>query len=319
MNHSNFEIFERNYLLRQIRYDTQIAYLERNFNQLLIQAINRISCLQNLDRFKKLDDRQWEQVRRNKIIQDLYVAQQSLSQKIYNNFDTLKKTKTKSSSLHVKYFRIQRLFVIIIRIEERSLFKAMRQKYDKQISIDNIERQLNDAIIKTNISLIIQERSQFAFLKRSRIKETLFFEKSSMLFLERNSNWRILFINDLIALCERCERCISNKRCENRNIKSESDESKKKKFTTFELYFVRCKSYQCLFCLSNVDLTNDDRRHDFVIRYSLKRHLQRYYVKRLQRSNDIYCSHSHVNCVELIFKDSRYFKNYVVRVHFVKM
>jgi coenzyme F420-reducing hydrogenase alpha subunit len=123
----------------------------------------------------------------------------------------------------------------------------------------------------------------------------------------------------LIALCERRERCTSSKRYEDQNIKSESDKLKEKKFATFELYFVRYKSYQCFFYLNSVNLANDNRRHNFVIRYSLKRHLQRCYAKRLQRSNDIYCSHSYVNCVELIFKDLKHFKNYVAQVHFVEM
>jgi len=41
----------------------------------------------------------------------------------------------------------------------------MRQKYDKQILINNIERQLSDAIVRINILLTIYERSQLAFLK----------------------------------------------------------------------------------------------------------------------------------------------------------
>ncbi len=242
-----------------------------------------------------------------------------MSQEIYDSFDTLKEAKAKSSSLHVEYLRIQRLLVAIIRVEERSLLKATRQKYDRQAPIDNIERQLSGAIVRIDTPLTIHERSQLAFLERSQIEEALFFEKSSMLLFERGSNWRVSFINDLIALCGRRERCTLSKRREGQNTKSESDESKEKKFATFELYPVRCRSYQCLFYLGSVDLANDDRRHDFVTRYSLRRHLQRCHAKRLQRSNDIYCPHPHANCVGLIFKDSRHFKNHVVRVHFVEM
>jgi len=160
---------------------------------------------------------------------------------------------------------------------------------------------------------------QLIFLKRSRIEKILFFEKLSILFFERDSNWRILFINDLIALCRRRERCISSKCRENRNIKSKNNKSKKKKSATFELYSVQYRLYQCLFCLDSVDLADNNCCYNFVICYLFRRHLQRCYIKQLQKSNSIYCLHSYINCIELIFKNSEYFKNYVARIYFVKI
>jgi len=141
----------------------------------------------------------------------------------------------------------------------------------------------------------------------------------SILFLERISNWQILFINDLIALCKRRERCTSSKCREDRNIKSKNNKSKKKKSAIFELYSVQYRSYQYLFCLDSVDLANDDRCYNFATCYSFRRYLQRCYIKQLQKNNSIYCLHFYVNCVELIFKNSRHFKNYVARIHFVKI
>lgn len=63
MNHINFVIFERNYLSRQIRYDNQIVYFDRDFKNLFIQIANRMSRLQNSHRFKKFNDQQKEQMR----------------------------------------------------------------------------------------------------------------------------------------------------------------------------------------------------------------------------------------------------------------
>lgn len=318
MDHTNSEIFERNYLSRQIRYDTQAAYLGRDPNQLLIQAANRMSRLQDPLRPRKLNDGQREQVRRSKIIQDLYVVRQSSSQEIYDSFDTLKEAKSEGSPLYAEYLRIQRLLVSTIRAEERSLLKATRQKYDRQAPIDNIERQLSGAVAKTDIPLPIHKRPQLAFLERSRIGEALFSEKPSML-LERGSNWRVPFISDLIALCGRRERCTPSKRRQSKNTKSQSHKSNEKKPATFETYPLRCGPYQCLFCLGSVDLSDEDRRHDFATRYSLRRHLQRCHAKRLRESTGIYCPHPHANCVGLVFKDGGHFKNHAARVHFVEM
>ncbi len=238
INYINFEIFERSYLLYQICYNIQAVYFKRNLNQLLIQAINCISCLQNLYRSRKLDNRQQEQIKYSKIIQNLYIARQNLSQKIYNSFDTLKKTKTENLSLYTKYFRTQHLLVATICAEERFLLKTIQQKYNRQTLIDNIERQFSSTIVKTDVLLFIYKRFKLVFLKRSRIEEILFFEKLFIFFFERDSNWRVLFINNLIALYRQREYCFLSKRCKNRNIKNKNSKLKKKKSAIFELYFL---------------------------------------------------------------------------------
>lgn len=115
--------------------------------------------MQNLYQSRKFNNRQQKQIKYSKIIQNLYIARQSLSREIYNSFDTLKKTKTKSSSLYIEYLRIQYLFVTTIYIEERSLLKAMQQKYNRQILINNIKQQLSNATISTDVLLIIYKQT----------------------------------------------------------------------------------------------------------------------------------------------------------------
>jgi len=53
----------------------------------------------------------------------------------------------------------------------------MQQKYNKQVSINNIKQQFSSAIIKIYILLTIYKRLQLAFLKRFQIKKIMFFEK----------------------------------------------------------------------------------------------------------------------------------------------
>ena len=309
-------MFERNYLSRQIRYDTQAVYVERDLNFLLIQATNRMSRLQNSLRSKKLNDQQRDQVRHCKIIQNLLVARRRLFDMIYENFDILKKTK--DSSLHAKYLQAQRLLISTIRAEERVLLKRTQKKYDKLILIENIERQLSDATLKSDILSLVRERSQLAFLKRSRVEKILFFEQSSICLHEKSIDWRVQLINDLIALCDRRERRHSITRRETQRLLIESDESKKKSFTS-DSFSLRCRLFQCLFCLENVDLSKEDRRHDYANRFSLRRHLRRCHAKRVREDNEIHCSHSHVECAELMFNDVSHFKNHVAKVHFVEM
>ena len=97
-----------------------------------------MSCLQNFNRLKKLSDEQREQVKYNKIIQNLYIVRKRLSQKIHENLDILKKAQ--NAKIHTEYFHVQRLLVNIIRFEKRFLLKQTQHDYDIQTSIDNIER-----------------------------------------------------------------------------------------------------------------------------------------------------------------------------------
>ena len=135
-----------------------------------------MSRLQNFNRLKRLSDGQREQMKHNKIIQNLYIVRKRLFQKIHESFDILKEAQ--DATIHTKYFHVQRLFVNIICFEERFLLKQAQHDYDKQILIDNIKRQFNDEDFKTKSSSMHFKRSQLTFLKRVRIEETLFFEKS---------------------------------------------------------------------------------------------------------------------------------------------
>ena len=56
MNHINSVIFQRNYLSRMIRYDTQVAYENTTPRTELIQATNRISRRIDPRRLKELTE-----------------------------------------------------------------------------------------------------------------------------------------------------------------------------------------------------------------------------------------------------------------------
>ena len=96
-------------------------------------------------------------MKHNKIIQNLYIARKRLFQKIHESFDILKEAQ--DAKTHTKYFHVQRFLVNTIRFEERSLLKQAQHDYDIQISINNIERQLNDEDFKSKNSSVHLKRS----------------------------------------------------------------------------------------------------------------------------------------------------------------
>ena len=82
MNHINSVIFQRNYLFRIIRYDTQIAYGSTTPRTKLIQAINRISRRIDPRRLKELIEAQSVDIRQKNEIQKLRDRRDELFQRI---------------------------------------------------------------------------------------------------------------------------------------------------------------------------------------------------------------------------------------------
>ena len=68
MNYINSVIFQRNYLSRMIRYDTQAAYENTTPRTELIQAANRISRRIDPRRLKELIEAQNTDIRQKKEI-----------------------------------------------------------------------------------------------------------------------------------------------------------------------------------------------------------------------------------------------------------
>ena len=66
-----------------------------------------------------------------------------------------------------------------------------------------------------------------------------------------------------MILCDRRERRTSIKSNNFQHFDSESDSLQKNKIL-FQSYSLRCESYQCFFCLENVNLMKKNRRYDFA-------------------------------------------------------
>lgn len=71
MDHINSAIFQRNYLSRMIRYDTQAAYGGTTPRTKLIQATNRINRRIDPRRLKELTEAQSVSIRQKEEIQEL--------------------------------------------------------------------------------------------------------------------------------------------------------------------------------------------------------------------------------------------------------
>lgn len=86
IDHTNLIIFQRNYLSRIIRYDTQAIYEGTAPRTKLIQAVNRISRRINPRRLKELIETQSVNIRQEEKIQKLRGRRDKLFQRIRYQF-----------------------------------------------------------------------------------------------------------------------------------------------------------------------------------------------------------------------------------------
>ena len=86
MDHTNSAIFQRNYLSRMIRYDTQAAYGGTAPRTELIQAANRMSRRIDPRRPKELTEAQSASIRQEEDIQELRGRRDELFQRIRHQF-----------------------------------------------------------------------------------------------------------------------------------------------------------------------------------------------------------------------------------------
>ena len=89
MDHTNSAIFQKNYLSRMVRYDTQAAYRGTAPRTELIRAANRMSRLIDPRRPKGLTDKQKNNLRQEAEIKELCYRRDQLYRSIRLDFKFL--------------------------------------------------------------------------------------------------------------------------------------------------------------------------------------------------------------------------------------
>ena len=81
------------------------------------------------------------------------------------------------------------------------------------------------------------------------------------------------------------------------------------------LFPVRCKPYQCFYCLGDTDLPLEEQLHNLGSKYSLQRHFDRRHPFRPCEP----CPFPHPECAAVTLDSMMHFKNHAATVHGVYM
>jgi len=107
LDHASSMIFQRNYLSRMIRHDTQAAYRGTASRGDLIVASRRISRMIDPRRPRKPSEQQLQELRQDVRVQELRRHQQDLFQQICDKFNYI--DRAKGQPIHDEYEQIKRV------------------------------------------------------------------------------------------------------------------------------------------------------------------------------------------------------------------
>ncbi len=164
-------------------------------------------------------------------------------------------------------------------------------------------------------------------MQRSRIVKA-FFDPLSTRDIEDDVDWRVSIVDDMVSLCIRQEGVFRKARRIRRIHVRESDlddnaerplnavKSESKSDSSIpHLFSIRCKPYQCLYCLGDIDLPLEERLHNLGSKYSLQRHFDRRHPFRPHEP----CPFPYPECAAVTLDSVMYFKNHAATVHGIYM
>ena len=324
MDHTNSAIFQRNYLSRMIRYNTQAAYWGTMPYMDLIRAANWMGQLINLRRPKGLTDKQKESLLQEAEIKELCYRQDQLHNSIWSEFKFL--YWAEGEPIYNEYQKAKREVERVIKVQERALKKQIQAEYDAMAPVNDIHAQLEGTTESVCGKFPITEPIQYAFVERSHITKA-FFNLLLTLSTDGNLDWRVSVIDDLVSLCALQEGHFRKARSKQRTqaINDYSDDCDSDNTSDFvksgsesylpQVFPQRCKPYQCLYCISNRTLPSEERFHNLSSKFSLQRHFDRCHTFRPGQP----CPFPHPECASLVLNSLMHFKNHAAKVHGIYM
>ena len=319
LDHASSMIFQRNYLSRMIRYDTQAVYRGTASRGNLIVASHRMSRMIDPRRPRKLPPHQPQELQRDARIQELRGRQQNLFQQIRDQFTFV--YRAKGQPIHDEYEQIERDIDCIVKERKRALKSQLQAEYDAAAPMQDMLALM--AVDEAAPSPVQPPPApiEYAFEERARIAQTLFDPPQSAK-PDGNLERQIAIVDDLISLCTRRERRPrkSRRSWEDKMVINSSDDhvsdtAIQSECSDTDTSVTDQAPLRCLCCLGDTTLPQSERQHVFGSKYSLQRHFNRYHAFRPGQN----CPFPDDEYAELALENLMEFKNHAARVHRIFM
>ncbi len=273
---------------------------------------------------KELTEAQSAGIRQEEEIQELRGRRDELFQRIRQQFTFV--YRAEGQAIYDEYEEAKRAVDRKIKARERELMNQIQKEYDAVAPVRDMRAQLEGDAESLRPILSTSGRVRYAFMERSRIAK-VFFDPPSTRDAEGDVGRRVSIVDDMVSLCIRQEGVFRKARrirriqaresdlddaeCPLNAVKSESESDSSIPY----LFPVRCKPYQCLYCLGDTDLPLEERLHNLGSKYSLQRHFDRRHPFRPREP----CPFPHPECAAVTLDSVMHFKNHAATVHGIYM
>jgi Protein of unknown function (DUF3435) len=323
-----------------IRYDTQAAYRGTAPRTQLIQAANRMSRLIDPRRPKELTEEQSANIRQEDEVQKLRDRRDELFRRIRDQFKFV--YRADGHAIYKQYEEAKRALDRKIKARERELKKQIQKEYNTIAPMQDIRAQLEGDTESIGPILPTSGPVRYTFMERSRIAKA-FFDPPLTRGAKGDVGWRVSIIDDMVSICSRQEGVFRTARRIRRiqvkkghqdegGVERRLDAIKSKSKSKSEpepvseserepeslvpnLLPLRCKTYQCLYCLGDAALPLKERLHNLGSKYSLQRHFDRRHLFQPGET----CPFPHPACAAVPLNNVIHFKNHAATVHGIYM
>ncbi|OQV11319.1 hypothetical protein CLAIMM_15173 [Cladophialophora immunda] len=316
LDHVGNRMFERNYISRRIRYNTQDVFWGRTPDHESAKVASRIGRLRDTRRPRKLNEEQKREVRLDPVIVQLSTTRGQLRDQIVKEFGAVQMAI--GEPIHKDYERVTRMHTNSIKAKERAKLKQIRETYDLHAPINEIQRQLRGDGSDGNEEGPEPRVPPIKLEERRRIAE--FAVGGASRFTGQNGfEAHVEFCLNAIALCKRRE-CRDPRPTKRQNEVPEAwddgplrvAEVGTRKMKRTEP--MKCLLNQCIFCLLDEGLSTEDARRSFERKWTLQRHMDRWHLKDTPEGERIPCPDTEA-CGGVMLRGVSHVKNHAVRVH----
>lgn len=308
LQHASSRVYERNYLPRYITQDTQAVYRGLEPQVALTRFASGMSRTIDTRQPRRLNRYQLAEVDQHPEVQLLLRTRNGMKKRLRATFGSV--ARAQGTSSHKAYRNICKEYERVRKFHCRASMKAVQAGYRKQRALLDIATQL-DPEEKTpeDQGTGLGQATRPLSAERHAVLDALFSQPSADPIAERER--RSVSIKAITTLSKRQEPRPPGSRRRQRPamLCKDGTELSPPPSTTFPL---KCAATQCIFCLGNIDLTQDLRVRTFRDSYSLQSHFKRMHLNRLPDGKAIVCPHP---MCHMVLKHKQHLQRHAFEAH----
>ncbi len=301
------------YLDQDVQVDIKVCFLRRFFNEMMQKMTRLVSLTADFNASTELSKKQKAEFRNHSKIIRLSNRNKTLTAQLklqsYKLISTAKETSLYNQKMRAQArlnsFKVELQHSMIKKSRKRHFWKIDTIVFDLQFSASSNQKNSMSNEFATRRKYNISERVEIVrWICQSAIDLTD----------EKILTWRIKDIEVLTILCRRQKtqrRDRSKRSVEQEESKTSADDMKKNIVNSF---LTKCKSKQCIFCLSDDRKLYEKRTFKYSKVNKMLNEIEKH-LKTFTSDDKISCLHSRCKTVKLILSNVMTFKNHTAKVH----